>query len=318
MAAAPPPRVPHISVQTRLPRPSLAWRGAAPPPAAISAAAPWLRGRAVLRAPLPSALLPLPAALGAAGPAAAQPRRHQERQHQERREESASERSRRRTPRRRCRDRPARLPHGRGLQGRPGAGEVPAGGGGRRRRGQVGAHHPVHPGEGPRCSRGNAPLAGAWALPGAGGPGLEPARRAAAPGGAVGCCRRGSGKPRAGRRRRDLEGPGAAAVGLVRAPGKVLEGGKRRPPPPARRAPPPGWGSLSGRSGLRGRRGAWDRRLRCRGRGPAPRSAREAAGAVGSRGRGAVTLGVRLRNSCPRPSILCWPGKGPGNSRSSP
>lgn len=112
-----------------------------------------------------------------------------------------------------------RLPHGRGLQGRPGAGEVPAGGGGRRRRGQVGAHHPVHPGE---ARRRGSPSRGA---------GEVPLRPAAAPGPGR-CPARGAGReegqeaPRVagGRRRRDLEGPpgrrcgregAAAASGLA-------------------------------------------------------------------------------------------------------
>lgn len=55
-------------------------------------------------------------------------------------------------------------PHGRGrLAGRLRPGEVPAGGGRRGRRGQVGAHHPVHPGAwgGPAVGRGRKPGLGA-------------------------------------------------------------------------------------------------------------------------------------------------------------
>lgn len=306
---------------------SLAWRWAAPPPAAISAAAPWLRGRAVLRAPLRSAPPHAPhrtARRGgrcsrccrqrSAGPAAAEPPAARGAAGGERQRE----RGRRRTPRRRCRDRPARLPHGRGLQGRPGAGEVPVGGGGRRRSGQVGAHHPVHPGEGPRRPGGSAPPAGAWALPGAGGVGTG----ASAAGGSS---RRRRGMLPAGQREArggeavvwpwGARGGGGRAGASPREDSGGREGVAAAPGPPGAAA---GVGFAGRARCAAGPPRRWNLRLRCRGRGPAPRSAREAAGAVGSLSPGAVTLGVRLRNSCPRLSILCWPGKGPGSSAASP
>lgn len=101
--------------------------GAGPAPRRpFVAAAPGLRGRAAL------------------GGARGSGREEEE----EKEEEEEEEEGRRRRRKEAGAGAVTRLPHGRGLQGRPGAGEIPAGGGGRRRRGQVCAHHPVHPGEG--------------------------------------------------------------------------------------------------------------------------------------------------------------------------
>lgn len=117
-----------------------------------------------------------------------------------------------------------RRPHGRGrLAGRLRPGEVPARGGRRRRRGQVGAHHPVHP--------------GAWSGP-AGGAG------AAAGGGSRYLWRGGCRDPAPEARR----GPGASWGGGGGA-GGALPSALR----PWRRAPAcPAPCSASGESGFSG------------------------------------------------------------------
>lgn len=191
--------------------------GAGPAPRRpFVAAAPGLRGRA---------------ALGGA--------RGSGREEEEEKEEEEEEEEGRRRRRRKEAGAGAvtRLPHGRGLQGRPGAGEIPAGGGGRRRRGQVCAHHPVHPGEGSAAM--GAPLPSqplpfpSRPLPAAPpGPGRCPRRRGgAAPGPAPPRGGEGEGKGKRGR----LGRAGApcfrvAALGSLQGRGWCGEGFGGTPP----------------------------------------------------------------------------------------